>query len=165
MTNPANFPMCVVIVLLSALAHAQDTAAPDLKQLPANQWTLIHAESNDGGKAFARAIYAPGVDRVYLWGTGGKRPARNVYLRYELESFDPTNPAWSPAFPEAARGKWSADDYPPFRIYGQSGPDGLKYDEGPRFKTVGGYNATNRVWWWDFDGIQRGPEGLGDASC
>jgi hypothetical protein len=38
---------------------------------------------------------------------------------------------------------------------GQSGPDGLDYDEGPRLRVVGGYHATNRVQWWDFDGVVR----------
>ena len=60
-----------------------------------------------------------------------------------------------PAFPTAAEGNWSADAFPPFRIYGQGGPDGLKYDEGPRLQTVGGYHSVNRVRWWDFDGVRR----------
>lgn len=44
------------------------------------------------------------------------------------EAFDPTTPAWVPAFPDPKKNAWTAEDYPPFRIYGQSGPDGLKYD-------------------------------------
>lgn len=120
-----------------------------------NTWHLLHEENADGGKRFARVLYSPKTQQHYLWGTGGKKPARNVYERYELESFSTASPAWSPAFPKAAKGKWTASNFPPFRIYGQSGPDGLKYDEGPRLQTVGGYNSVNRVSWWDFDGIPR----------
>jgi len=123
--------------------------------LPANAWVLVHREDDAGGKAFARAVVAENVDRLYLWGTGGKMPARNVYLRYELECLDPKAPEWVPAFPEPRRGQWTADAFPPFRIYGQSGPDGLKFDEGPRLQVVGGFNHTNRVRWWDFDGVRR----------
>ena len=127
--------------------------AQDLSQLPPNQWSELHREDNSGGKAFAKAVFAPNTGKIYLWGTGGEKPARNVYRRYELESFEPANPAWNPAFPVEAA--WSADDFPPFRIFGQSGPDGLKFDEGPRLKTVGGYHSVNGVQWWDFDGILR----------
>ncbi len=143
----------------SAETHPKDASVrlfdEDFSKLPANEWTPIHSEDNSGGKQFARAVYADNVNRLYLWGTGGKMPARNVFLRYELESLDPTNPTWLPAFPRAMAGKWTAEDFPPFRIYGQSGPDGLKYDEGPRLQCVGGYHATNRVRWWDFDGLLR----------
>ncbi len=146
------------LVCLTHATAAEEPAAPaDLANLPANHWVVIHREDDAGGKTFAKAVYAESVDRVYLWGTGGNMPARNVYLRYELESLDlgSKQPAWKPAFPEAARGKWTAEDFPPFRIYGQSGPDGLKHDEGPRLQCVGGYHSTNRVRWWDFDGIAR----------
>jgi hypothetical protein len=117
-------------------------------------WSLIHQEDNSGGKAFARAVFAGNVGRLYLWGTGGKMPARNVYLRYELEAFDPASPRWLPAFP-AGKKEWTASNFPPFRIYGQTGPDGLKYDEGPRQQVVSGYHSTNRIRWWDFDGVKR----------
>ncbi|UCE50437.1 MAG: hypothetical protein JSW47_09775 [Phycisphaerales bacterium] len=127
----------------------------DYSKLPANTWVLIHSEDNSGGKAFARLVLADNVNRLYIWGTGDKKPARNVFLRYELESLDPKAPQWLLAFPESMRGKWTAERFPPFRIYGQTGPDGLKYDEGPRLRVVGGYNFTNRVRWWDFDGIKR----------
>jgi hypothetical protein len=129
--------------------------AQDLSRLPGNTWVLVHREDNSGGKSFARAVWAASAGRLYLWGTGGRMPARNVYLRYELESFDPAEPGWEPAFPAPRRGQWTADDFPPFRIWGQSGPDGLKYDEGPRLQVVGGYHSTNRVRWWDFDGVRR----------
>ncbi len=131
------------------------TESPTYDELPANQWVLIHREDASGGKMFARAVWAENVNRLYLWGTGGKKPARNVYERYELESFDPQQPRWQPAFPQAAQGKWTAESFPPFRIYGQTGPDGLNYDEGPRLQVVGGYHSTDRVRWSDFDGIVR----------
>ncbi|MBN1443452.1 MAG: hypothetical protein JXA90_12145, partial [Planctomycetes bacterium] len=137
---------------------APETRPPeacDFSALPANTWHLIHAEDGEGGKAFARAVVAEDVDRLYLWGTGGRQPARNVYLRYDLESFDPGDPRWLPAFPRARQGEWTAESFPPFRIYGQSGPDGLNYDEGPRLQVVGGYHSTNRIRWWDFDGVLR----------
>ncbi len=127
----------------------------DWSRLEPNTWTLIHSEDNSGGKEFSRLIYAESVDKLYLWGVGGKMPARNVYLRYELENFDPRSPGWQPALPQPAAGKWTAESYPPFRIWGQSGPDGLRYDEGPRLQVVGGYCSTNRIRWWDFDGIMR----------
>jgi len=144
--------IAVVAVLIAADGPA---AAKDVSTLPANRWVMLHSEDNSGGKAFARAIFAESTGRLYLWGTGGKKPARNVYLRYELESFDPQQPGWKPAFPDSRKGKWTAETFPPFRIYGQSGPDGLRYDEGPRLKVVGGYHATNRVRWWDFNGVKR----------
>ncbi len=125
------------------------------EDFPANQWVLLHREDRSGGKAFARAIFAPTTGQVYLWGTGGKKLARNLYQRYELEAFDPKEPGWFAAFPAARRGQWTADSFPPFRIYGQSGPDGLKYDQGPRLQVVGGYHHTNRIRWWDFDGVKR----------
>jgi len=150
---------CCLAAASAVAAGAAPQEAPaaikNLAGLPANLWVLIHREDDSGGKKFARAVYAENVDRLYLWGTGGRQPARNVYVRYELESLDPAAPAWLPAFPAPMRGKWTADDYPPFRILGQSGPDGLKYDEGPRLQCVGGYNATNLVRWWDFDGVLR----------
>jgi hypothetical protein len=152
-----TFALCLFISLIlgTSATGSYNQSIEDYSKLPGNKWTLIHREDNSGGKAFARLIFADNVDRLYLWGTGGKKPARNVFLRYELESFDPESPQWLPAFPEAIRGKWTAGDFPPFRIYGQTGPDGLNYDEGPRLQVVGGYNKTNRVRWWDFDGIKR----------
>jgi hypothetical protein len=134
---------------------APEAAAGGLDKLPPNQWVLIHQEDDSGGKRFARAVFAENVQRLYLWGTGGRQPARNLFLRYELESFDPEHPQWQPAFPAARQGLWTAEGFPPFRILGQSGPDGLKHDEGPRLQCVSGYNATNLVRWWDFDGVQR----------
>ncbi|MEX2217044.1 MAG: kelch repeat-containing protein [Phycisphaeraceae bacterium] len=144
-----------MIPLLIALVAAPGDAPLDLARLPANKWVLLHEEDASGGKNFARAIFAPNVQRFYLWGIGGDMPARNVYKRFELEAFDPAEPKWIEAFPAAAAGKWSADSYPPFRILGQNGPDGLKHDEGPRLQVVSGYHATNRVRFWDFDGIPR----------
>ena len=83
-------------------------------------------------------------------GHGGKKPARNVYLRYELEAFDPDKPNWSSAFPASKQNEWTAERFPPFRIYGQSGPDGLRFDKGPRLQIVSGYHSTNRIRCWDF---------------
>jgi len=155
--------LCVGVAVWSAVAAAgAETPAPTGRDLasalsgaPPNTWTLIHGEGNAGGKAFAQAVFAGNVGRLYLWGTGGSRPARNVYERYELECLDPAAPAWRPAFPASRQGRWTNENFPPFRIYGQSGPDGLKHDEGPRLQVVGGYHATNRVRWWDFDGVRR----------
>jgi hypothetical protein len=121
----------------------------------ANSWELIHSEDSSGGKTFSRAVMADSVDRLYLWGTGGEKPARNVFLRYELESLDPADPKWLPAFPKSRQSTWTAEKFPPFRIWGQNGPDGLNYDEGPRLQCVGGFHYTNRVRWWDFDGVER----------
>lgn len=143
---------------------AERPARADDEKLAANSWALLHRETGEGGKTFARAVHAENVDRLYLWGIGGKKPARNVYLRYELEAIDLASllvkqgsgeVIWRPAFPAARRDEWTAEDYPPFRIWGQSGPDGLHYDEGPRLQTVGGYHHTNRIRWWDFDGVKR----------
>jgi len=149
--------LCLLVSLAAGIAAAGEDAVTveDYSKLPANTWVLIHSEDNSGGKEFARLVLADNVDQLYLWGTGGKKPVRNVFLRYELESFAPKAPQWLPAFPESMRGKWTAEKFPPFRIYGQTGPDGLKYDEGPRLRVVGGYHHTNRVRWWDFDGIKR----------
>jgi hypothetical protein len=140
----------------TAAGQSEESArAAGVSDLPANEWVLVHREDDSGGKAFARAVFAENAGRLYLWGTGGEMPARNVYRRYELESFDPAHPDWLPAFPESRQGQWAAESFPPFRIYGQSGPDGLRYDEGPRLQVIGGYHATNRVRWWDFDGVMR----------
>ena len=141
----------IVLILLSGgVAMAQEPATPlQFDALPVNPWSLLHSEDASGGKWFSRAVWAENVDALYLWGTGGRKPARNVYERYELESFDPRQANWQPAFPSAADGKWSPKSFPPFRIYGQTGPDGLKYDEGPRLQVVGGYNqaaALNDTW-------------------
>jgi hypothetical protein len=152
--TPPRFLM-LAIFTAATLAKSERGLAEAAAELPANEWVLLHAEDNGGGKEFSQAIYAGNVGRLYLWGTGGEKPARNVYRRYELESLDPENPEWRPAFPTSRQEQWTADDYPPFRILGQSGPDGLSYDEGPRLQVVGGYHATNRVQWWDFDGVTR----------
>jgi hypothetical protein len=144
-----------ILTAKSVTAQEKVVTVNDYSKLPANTWVLIHSEDNSGGKMFARLVLADNVDRLYLWGTGGKKPARNVFLRYELESLDPKAPQWLPAFPESMRSKWTPERFPPFRIYGQTGPDGLNYDEGPRLQVVGGYNSTNRIRWWDFDGIKR----------
>ena len=138
-----------------ASAEQDVVSIGDYAKLPANTWILIHREDNSGGKEFAKLISAENVNRLYLWGTGGEKPARNVYRRYELENLDPKVPRWLPAFPKARQGKWTVENFPPFRIYGQTGPDGLKYDEGSRLQVVGGYNSTNRIRWWDFNGINR----------
>jgi len=158
--KPATHLMKTSLVLLltaGAAAHANEepVEVEDYSELPANTWVLLQREQPDGGKKFARAVYADNADRLYLWGTGGKKPARNVYQRYELEAFDPQRQQWQAAFPASREDRWSADDFPPFRIYGQSGPDGLKWDEGPRQQVVGGYHSTNRIRWWDFDGVLR----------
>jgi hypothetical protein len=145
------------VILSPRPTRAQESVATvaNYSELSPNTWVLIHKEDNSGGKAFARLIFAESVDGLYLWGTGGKKAARNVFLRYELEIFSPKMRQWTPAFPKSRLDQWTVKDFPPFRIYGQTGPDGLKYDEGPRLRVVGGYNATNRVRWWDFDGIKR----------
>lgn len=160
MTYPSR--LALLILGLACVPSAADapvvpiTGAKDATNLPANQWVLLDVEPDDsGGKRFASAAYAPNAGRILLWGTGGKKPANNLYLRYELESFDPEKPGWSPAFPESRVGQWKADDFPPFRIHGQSGPDKLKHDEGPRLQVVSGYASTNRIRWWDFDGVWR----------
>lgn len=159
--TPFAFWLGLIAVVVSGafvscpLATAEEPSAPDFAQLPPNEWQLVASEDASGGKIFSKAILAENVNRLYLWGTGGEKPARNVYNRYELEQLDPLNPAWQPAFPKSRAGMWTAEDYPPFRIYGQSGPDGLGYAEGPRLQVVSGYHSTNRVRWWDFDGVQR----------
>jgi hypothetical protein len=51
----------------------------------ANHWVLIDEEDSEGGKIFSTAIFSETTQEIYLWGTGGKKPARNVYERYELE--------------------------------------------------------------------------------
>ena len=149
----------VCLAVISSAGRAADAPqvikVTDYADLPANTWVLLHREDDAGGKTFARALVADSVDRLYLWGTGGEKPVRNRYRRYELERFDPSDPGWAPAFPASRRGAWTADDYPPFRIWGQGGPDGLKYHEGPRLQVVGGFHHTNRVRWWDFDGVRR----------
>ena len=151
--------MIIQAMAMLALVCSASPAAGDFSKLPANTWTLVHSEDAAGGKMFARAVMAQSAGRIYLWGTGGKMPARNVYLRYELESFcpssDPGEGKWVAAFPSGRRGQWTAEKFPPFRIYGQSGPDGLKYHEGPRLQCVGGYHSTNRIRWWDFGGVRR----------
>lgn len=145
------------INLFAILAPLAIAAAQDLDNLPPNEWILLHSEDDSGGKEFAKAIYAENVDRLYLWGTGGEMPHRNVYKRFELESFSPAaaDAGWTAAFPDSRREIWTADEFPPFRIYGQSGPDGLGYDEGPRQRVVAGYHGVNQVQWWDFDGVTR----------
>lgn len=151
--------ICFLIVIGETTPGFADELFPlsddQVAKLPANQCVLVHKEDNSGGKMFSKAIWAENVSRLYLWGTGGRQPARNVYLRYELEAFDPTQPDWVPAFPQSKKDQWSAENYPPFRIYGQSGPDGLNWDEGPRLQVVSGYHSTNRIRWWDFDGVWR----------
>lgn len=153
--TPARLVLARLPADPSAGARAEPTESAEPARWPANRWVLVHREDASGGKRFARAVWAGNVGRLYLWGTGGDMPAPNVYRRYELEYFDPAEPGWRPALPEAAKGRWTADRFPPFRILGQSGPDGLKHDEGPRLQVVGGYHATNRVRFWDFDGVSR----------
>lgn len=149
----ACFSLLFLLNTLSAVVWAADLFTEPYGKLPPNQWSLLHVEDASGGKTFAKAIAAE--NQIFLWGTGGKKPFRNVYQRYELESFDMKSRAWSAAFPDARKEMWRADDFPPFRIYGQTGPDNLAYDEGPRLRTVGGYHSTNRIQWWDFDGVMR----------
>jgi hypothetical protein len=157
----AHKPRLVFLVFVSlfgfvqAVGGAESQVPPRYAELPANRWVLLHREDDSGGKAFAQAVFADSIDRIFLWGTGGEKPVRNVYKRYELEAFDPDKPAWSPAFPSSKQDQWTAAEFPPFRIYGQGGPDGLKFDEGPRLQVVGGYHSTNRIRWWDFDGVRR----------
>ena len=118
-------------------------------ELAANTWTLVHAEEDSGGKWGARVIYAPKTDRLYLWGIGGKKPERNRYLRYELESFDPLEATWIEALPAGKAEAWSGGKHPPFVIYGQSGPA-----EGPAFRSVGN-QSFNQVSFHEFDGVAR----------
>lgn len=86
--------LCLLVSLAAGIAAAGEDAVTveDYSKLPANTWVLIHREDNSGGKAFARLVLADNVDQLYLWGTGGKKPVRNVFLRYELESFAPMGP-------------------------------------------------------------------------
>jgi len=148
--------LAAAAAMIAALGPAAGAApAGDVADLPANTWTLLHAEDDAGGKCFARLICADNVDRLYLWGTGGKKPQRHRYERYELECLSPTKPGWRPAFPAAAAGKWTAESYPPFYIHGQGGPGVTGYTDGPRIHVVGGYGYTNRVRWHDFDGVKR----------
>lgn len=142
-----------VLSLLTTATFADDLFTGGYDELPANRWALLHSEDPGGGKTFAKALVAE--NKIYLWGTGGKKPARNVYQRYELEAFDLKHRTWSSAFPHSRLDQWKPDDFPPFRIYGQTGPDKLAYDEGPRLRTVGGYHNTNRIQWWDFEGVMR----------
>ena len=43
-----------------------------------NEWVLIAREDNSGGQMFSRAVFAESVGRLYLWGTGGKKPAEDA---------------------------------------------------------------------------------------
>ena len=141
------------VLALSAIAAEQGTPVvaklDDYSKLAANTWTVVHVEDNSGGKWGARVIHAIREDRLYLWGIGGKRPERNRYLRYELESFDPLKATWIEALPTAKAGAWSGGKHPPFVIYGQSGPA-----EGPAFRSVGN-QSFNQVTFHEFDGVVR----------
>ncbi len=145
----------VLSLALPVSAIAADEQLPavarveDHSNLAANTWTLIHVEDNSGGKWGARVIYAPNVDRLYLWGFGGKQPDRNRYLRYELESFAPLDATWIEALPAAKADVWGDGEHPPFVIYGQRGPA-----EGPSFRSVGN-QSFNRISFHDFDSVIR----------
>ena len=78
---------------IALAATSTPGAAQNVTRLPPNEWVLLHRESNAGGKEFAKAIYAQNTGQLFLWGTGGNKPARNVYERYELEVFGPDEPA------------------------------------------------------------------------
>ena len=146
---------CLTVGILLLLAGAKVCLAQKINIAlpPSNEWHLLNHEPKDGGKEFARAIYADTTRELILWGTGGNKPTRNVYERYELEVYGPGIDGWVAAFPQSKN--WTADNYPPFRIYGQTGPDGLKFHEGPRLRTVSGNARFNRIQWWDFDGYGR----------
>src|SRR5690606_21894976 len=128
--------------------------------LPANKWTLLHQADGAGGKKFAHPMFAEDAGRLYLWGIGGRQPDRTRVERYELESFSPDELRWTPAYPASKQDKWSAADYPPFRIYGQGGTDG------PRMSYTSGFGIINRVTWWDFDGTKRpSPVNIFNQCC
>jgi hypothetical protein len=144
----------LLALLLIAPAAADDnlpevTAVDDYAKLPANTWTLVNIEDGSGGKWGARLIHAAGADRLYLWGFGGKRPERNRYLRYELESFSPTDTKWVEALPTGKADAWADGKHPPFTIHGRRGPA-----KGPAIRSVGN-QSFNRVSFHDFDGVTR----------
>ena len=154
---PARMLLCAITIATITTVGLGDgpIEVVDYAKLPANVWTLIRDEPGDVGKTYARLINTASVDRLYLWGVGGKKAARNVYARYELESFSPAERVWREAFPASKADTWKSGAFPPFRFYGYSGPDGLKPTEGPRLRTVGGSAQVNTVWWHDFDGVKR----------
>ena len=128
-------------------------AVVDFAKLPGNRWVLIHREDDSGGRSLPELCWPTGSIGCTSGAPAARAgPQRLPPLRVGELRIDEARLA--AAFPAAA-GKWTAERYPPFRILGQSGPDGLKHDEGPRLQCVGGYHATNRVRWWDFDGILR----------
>ena len=124
------------------------TRVTDFTTLPANTWTMIAQENADGGKAFSTLVSAENVNRLYLWGLGGKMPDRSRFVRYELESFNPTEGKWIEAFPEAKRQAWAEGRWQPFRLYGQMGIDG------PRISTIGS-DSPNLVVFHEFEGLRR----------
>ncbi len=154
MTRHGNSRWCAAAALLvlgGVLEAGGDppvTAVKDFAALPANTWTLIAEEDADGGKAFARLIAAESIDRLYLWGLGGKMPDASRYVRYELESFSPADARWTEALPESMKQAWAGGKWQPFRIYGQMGTDG------PRTVVVGG-GTPNIVRFFPFEGINR----------
>lgn len=127
-----------------------DGAVRDWTTLPANTWTLIHQEGPDGGKAFAQAVLAEDLDRIYLWGAGGKMRNRSTYDRYELESWslDPAEQKWIEALPKSKLQAWANAQWPPFRLYGQDGVDG------PRMILVGSMQP-NVIRFFESDGVRR----------
>jgi hypothetical protein len=149
--NNASWTALPLLFVVGSFAYAADPAVTrisDFSSLPANAWTLIAHENADGGKAFATLVSAESVDRLYLWGLGGKMPDRSRFVRYELESFSPGGARWIEAFPETKRQSWTDGKWKPFRIYGQEGTDG------PRMHVIGS-GSPNVVAFYEFEGIER----------
>jgi N-acyl-D-amino-acid deacylase len=126
----------------------------DWSKLPANTWTLLTQDeavpTSLGTKCFAQAVLAEDVDRIYLWGVGGKMRDRATFDRFELESFSlaAAKHGWSEAFPKDKEAAWADGKWPVFRLHGYDGTDG------PRIHLVGSGQA-NVVRFFEMDGIRR----------
>lgn len=143
---------------LVLLVCAPAASAAELASLPANQWVLLD-EVAGRGKCFAAAVCAEGVDRLYVWGFGGKMLSRSLYERFELESFPPGEGRWADALPAPRREAWAGGKWPPFRIHGYDGTDG------PRIRSVGSMRA-GRVSFWQTDGLERpSPVAIFNQAC
>ncbi|MDD4891399.1 MAG: hypothetical protein PHU85_15880 [Phycisphaerae bacterium] len=108
------FPFITAALLLAAVSNAQPAAtAPDLANLPINQWVRIPWDPADGpGYSWSSPIWEPTRAQVLHWG-GVQDPAIRPFAgRNDVRAFD------------AATGKWSSDYASTDTTYSHTGGGG-----------------------------------------
>ena len=121
-----------VIVAFGALGFAAAVPAGegpafkkvDLAALPANTWVEVGRET-DQNKFLCSTWFLPAADEFFMWGRIGG--AKEVFEKYDVETFDLRTCAWKSSFPKGKEESWSGGRFPNWTQEGRQYVDQMKF--------------------------------------